>query len=81
VVPLAAASATFKSMVFSGLFPIESEQYEALKRRRQLTLNDAALIYEPETWWPLGFGFRCGFLGLLHSRSSRSGCGASTRSS
>ncbi len=56
-----------KSMVYSGLYPIDSEQYAELKEGLgRLELNDAALIYEPETSVALGFGFRCGFLGLLH---------------
>lgn len=59
-------------MVFSGLFPISQEDFPALRDAlEKLQLNDASLTYEPETSVALGFGFRCGFLGLLHMEITR----------
>ena len=56
-----------KPMVFAGIFPVENEYFEELRDSlEKLQLNDASLVYEPETSVALGFGFRCGFLGMLH---------------
>lgn len=65
--PSLAGYEEIKPMVFCGIFPVESPEYEDLKEAlEKLALNDSSFTYEPETSGALGFGFRCGFLGLLH---------------
>ncbi|MAF79411.1 MAG: elongation factor 4 [Halobacteriovoraceae bacterium] len=65
--PALAGYSEVKPMVFCGIFPVESNEYEDLKDAlEKLALNDSSFTYEPETSAALGFGFRCGFLGMLH---------------
>ncbi len=66
-VPALAGFARIKPQVYAGLFPVNSEDFESFREAlEKLTLNDASLFYEPESSDALGFGFRCGFLGMLH---------------
>jgi GTP-binding protein LepA len=66
-VPALPGFASVKPQVYAGLFPVSSDDFESFREAlEKLTLNDASLFYEPETSEALGFGFRCGFLGMLH---------------
>ena len=56
-----------KPMLFAGMYPVQADKYEELRSTlEKFQLNDASFVYEPESSMALGFGFRCGFLGLLH---------------